>query len=183
MIEDLRRTERIAVCCRAVVRDRYGTWTAVTHDVATRGCQIVTSRQLRPGARVHLTLSSDLFAEDLDVAAEVVWVGPQRLALAFLEASRRPGALTPSAWVALVLAHGAPPAGAGRTVPFVQRVERRAPARHAQGPAVAAVPAPPLLLRLPERPWWPRAAGGATAAARAERDGPARGAAQAARPE
>lgn len=175
MIEDLRRAERIAVCCRAVVRDRYGTWTGVTQDVSSRGCRIATARQLRPGARVHLTLSSDLFAEELEVAAEVVWVAPHRLALVFLEPWRPPGALSPSAWVSLVLAHGAPPADAAtrRTVPFVQRVERGAPAalaRQLEPPGPAAVPAAPQLLRLPARPSWPRAAGGAATVSRLEHD-------------
>ena len=44
MLEELRRIPRVAVCCRVVVRDRYGVWTAVTEDFCVRGCQLLTAR-------------------------------------------------------------------------------------------------------------------------------------------
>jgi hypothetical protein len=145
MIEDLRRAERISVCCRAIVRDRYGLWTGVTHDVAKRGCQIVTSRLLRPGTRVHLALSSDLFPEELEVVAEVVWVAPERLGMAFLESRRRGGALSPSAWIDRMLLHGAQAdyAATHRVVPCVRRAERVGTAPPTARAPDASRPLPP----------------------------------------
>jgi hypothetical protein len=166
MNEDLRRIERISVCCRAVVRDRYGVWTGITHDLGKRGCQIVTSRQLRAGTRVLLTLSSDLFLEDLEAVAEVVWVTPERLGMVFLESRRRSGSLSPSAWVDLVLAHGAQPSEGvtPRVVPCVRRVVvygTAVPVRHERIVRTAPGAAPLPRARLSVRPWSPHGAGAA----------------------
>jgi hypothetical protein len=168
MAENLRRVERISVCCRAVVRDRYGVWTGVTHDIGKRGCQIVTSRQLRSGTRVLLTLSSDLFVEDLEAVAEVVWVTPERLGMVFLEPRRRSGSLTPSAWVDLLLVHGAQPYDGvtRRVVPCVRRVEGHGTAvtvRHDRIVRTAPGSAPSPRTRLSVRPSLPHVAGAAGA--------------------
>jgi hypothetical protein len=135
MTEDLRRNGRIGVCCRAIVRDRYGVWTGVTHDLGRRGCQLVTARQLRAGARVLLSLSSDLFPEELEVTAEVVWVTPVRLGLVFLASPLRAGSLSPGAWFDRVLLHGTQvdSGGARRMVPSVRRGEARPVAPSAGG--------------------------------------------------
>jgi len=160
MTEDLRRIERFSVCCRAVVRDRYGVWTGVTYDIGSRGCGIVTSRQLRPGTLVHLTLSSDLFMEELEVVAKVAWVAPEQLGMVFVESERPGGALSPSAWLDLMLAHGAQPdyAVTHRIVPCVRHVEGHgtaATARHGRIVRTAPGSAPPRRTRLPEQPWSP----------------------------
>lgn len=127
MIEDLRRIPRISVCCRVVVRDRYGVWTAVTDDLCVRGCQIVTPRLLRCGTLLHLTLSSDLFPEELEAPARTVWSAPDRLGVLFVESSERPGALSPEGWLEKVLEHGEMPESATtwRLVPSVQRTSMR----------------------------------------------------------
>jgi hypothetical protein len=103
MNEDLRRITRVCVCCRVVVRDRYGVWSAVTDDASVRGCQIVTTRLLRSGTILELTLASDLFPDELEVTGEVVWATPTRLGVAFVGTV---GALTPAAWLAKVIEHG-----------------------------------------------------------------------------
>lgn len=123
MNDDLRRLDRISVCCRAVVRDRYGVWTGVTENVSRRGCQLVTSRLLRPGTMVSITLSSDLFPEELEAFGETVWAAPERLGVSFVRPVDRPGALTPEAWLAKVVEHGTvdgDDAGA-RVVPNIDR--------------------------------------------------------------
>jgi hypothetical protein len=107
MNEDLRRITRVCVCCRVVVRDRYGVWTAVTEDISVRGCQIVTTRLLRCGTILELTLESDLFDEELAITGEVVWATPTRLGVAFVGSAGE--ALTPDAWLAKVIEHGAIP--------------------------------------------------------------------------
>jgi hypothetical protein len=123
MNDDLRRLDRLSVCCRAVVRDRYGVWTGVTENVSRRGCQIVTARLLRPGTTIRISLSSDLFPEELDAIAEAVWVTPERLGVSFVRPVDRPGALTPEAWLAKVVEHGTVDDGSAgaRLVPTVDR--------------------------------------------------------------
>jgi hypothetical protein len=123
MKDELRRIERIAVCCRAVVRDRYGVWTGVTEDVHARGCRIVTPRLLRPGTLLSLSLASDLFPEELDVMGEVVWATDERLAIEFVGSVARQGRLSPEAWIAKVVEHGAIESRT-HIVPTVRAVER-----------------------------------------------------------
>lgn len=126
MIEDLRRVPRISVCARAVVQDRYGVWTGVTDDVCVRGCQVVTNRLLRVGAAVQITLSSDLFPEELEIEAKVMWAAPDRLGFVFLDGTTRRGALAPDAWLDKVLEHGAAETGAATcVVPSVHRAGAR----------------------------------------------------------
>lgn len=103
MNEDLRRITRVTVCCRAAVRDRYGVWVAVTEDVSARGCQIVTTRLLRPGSILDLSLQSDLFDDELETAGEVVWSTPSRLGVAFVGTNP---AVTPESWLRKVIEHG-----------------------------------------------------------------------------
>jgi hypothetical protein len=106
MRDELRRLQRIAVCCRAVVRDRYGVWTGVTENMNERGCLVLSSRLLRTGTWLYVSLSSDLFPEELDVVGEVVWATGERIAIAFQGSLERSGGLTPSQFVARLIEHG-----------------------------------------------------------------------------
>jgi hypothetical protein len=128
MIEELRRIARLTVCCRVTVRDRYGVWTAVTEDVSERGCRIVTPRMLRQGTLLDLTLSSDLFEEELEVRATTAWAGPRCLAALYVDTGRRAGAISPAEWMTRLLEHGATgdTARTARLVPSL--AERPAPA-------------------------------------------------------
>jgi hypothetical protein len=123
MMEELRRITRVVLCCRATVRDKYGLWMGVTEDVGASGCQLITTRQLRVGTVLTVTLTSDLFPEELEAVAKVAWVSPDRLGVAFLKPSQRPGALPPSAWLLKALEHGAQPdtPTTQRIVPSVRR--------------------------------------------------------------
>jgi hypothetical protein len=129
MLEDLRRIARVSVCCRVAVRDRYGLWTAVTDDLCDRGCQIVTQRLLRPGTTLHLTLSSDLFPEELHVIGRTVWSAADRLGVVF-EASGDRAGVTPQQFLEWVLENGEMPDSTGscRLVPSVQRLDGARPA-------------------------------------------------------
>jgi hypothetical protein len=131
MLEDLRRIARVSVCCRVVVRDRYGLWTAITDDLCERGCQLVTQRLLRPGTTLQVTLSSDLFPEELDVVGRTVWSAADRLGVAFEGSGDRAG-LTPRQFLDRVLEHGEMPdsTSTARLVPSVQR-------RGGAGPAIS----------------------------------------------
>ena len=122
MLEDLRRIARVSVCCRVAVRDRYGLWTAVTDDLCDRGCQIVTQRLLRPGTTLHLTISSDLFPEELDVVGRTVWSGADRLGVVFDGPGDR-AVVTPQQFLERVLENGETPDSTttSRLVPSVQR--------------------------------------------------------------
>jgi hypothetical protein len=129
MIEDLRRLPRVAVCCRVVVSDRYGVWSAVTDDLSARGCQIVTARLLRVGTVVQATLSSDLFPEELSADARIAWSTPDRIGLEFLDPPGGFQALSPAEWLDKVLEHGELPdsTSTSRLVPCVRRSGARAP--------------------------------------------------------
>jgi hypothetical protein len=129
MNEELRRIDRVCVCCRVSVRDRYGVWTAVTEDVCPRGCRILTARMLRPGTPLTVTLSSDLFPEELEAAAQAVWSTPERLGVMFVGGAARAGSISPEKWVEKVVEHGS--ASGSRIVPVVSR----APAHGAPGAA------------------------------------------------
>jgi hypothetical protein len=123
MNDDLRRICRVSVCCRAVVLDRYGVWTGVTENVSERGCLLVTGRLLRPGTSVSVTLSSDLFPEELEARGEVVWSAPDLMGVRFSAFPSRPGALSAQAWLERVISCGevSESTTASRVVPFVQR--------------------------------------------------------------
>lgn len=119
MNEDLRRLTRVNVCCRVVVRDRYGLWSAVTDDVSARGCRVVTPRLLRTGTVLELTLESDLFPDELEVTGQVVWATPTRLGVAFVSAAS--SAIAPEDWLRKVIEHGEIPDSAStwRVAPSV----------------------------------------------------------------
>ncbi len=156
MNEELRRIDRVSVCCRVSVRDRYGVWTAVTEDICKRGCRIFTSRLLRAGSLLTVTLSSDLFPEELEAVSQAVWATPERLGVIFIDPVVRPGSLPPDAWIAKVLEHGATPGSLSpEVVPVVRRLGPRAAARGVQLlRPVASAPADALgetLVRLPVR--------------------------------
>lgn len=125
MNEDLRRMTRVNVCCRVVVTDRYGVWMAVTEDISARGCQVVSTRLLRPGTVLDLTVASDLFPDELQVQAEVVWATPTRLGIAFVGAPAGP--LTTEAWLAKVIENGEIPESTSswRVAPSVVPAGRR----------------------------------------------------------
>jgi len=156
MTEDLRRIDRVSVCCRVSVRDRYGMWTAVTEDICSHGCRVFTQRLLRAGSLLNVTLSSDLFPEELEAVSEAVWSTPDRLGIAFIDPIVRSGTLLPDAWLAKVLEHGATPGSAAAgVVPVVRRMGARTPVRSVQ--VLRAVPSTSpdkladTLLRLPIR--------------------------------
>lgn len=156
MTEELRRIDRVSVCCRVSVRDRYGVWTAVTEDICMRGCRIMTSRLLRAGTLLTVTLSSDLFPEELEAVSQAVWTTPERLGVVFIDPVARPGALPPNAWIAKVLEHGATPGSVSpEIVPVVRRLGSRAAARGVQllrpVPSASAEAHEQNLVRLPVR--------------------------------
>jgi hypothetical protein len=130
MIEELRRIPRLSVCCRVMVNDRYGVWSAVTENISARGCRIVSSRLLRRGTRVQITFSSDLFPDDLEATGEVAWATGERLGVVFVDGATRAGARSPAAWLNKVLEHGATPDSpiTHRVVPSVSRRPAPAPA-------------------------------------------------------
>jgi hypothetical protein len=132
MDDDLRKILRVTVCCRAVVNDRYGVWTAVTENVSARGCLLVTGRLLRAGTVVGVELSSDLFPEELKASGEVMWSSHERMGVGFTGFDARPGALSAEAWLDKVIEFGevADSSSAWRVVPFV---DRSATLRLAQG--------------------------------------------------
>jgi len=134
--DELRRNDRVRVCCRVDVRDRFGVWTAVTEDVSPRGCRLVTTKYPRIGSLLELTISSDLFSEVLDVTGYAAWASEHRVGVNFASASRT-GGVSPAEWVDRLVEHakliGPEPVGATgpRLVPSLRR--------------------PPLALR-PQRP-------------------------------
>ena len=131
MGDELRRITRVQVCCRAVVRDRYGVWTCVTEDVSAQGCQLVTTRLLRPGSIVAIALSSDLFPEELETIGEAAWATPDRIGLRFVGTGSRRGALSPEEWLHHVVELGAIPESSStwRVAPSVIRSRNRRIAR------------------------------------------------------
>jgi hypothetical protein len=140
--DDLRRVPRVSVCCHVVVRDRHRVWTAVTDDICSRGCGIVTPKQPRPGSLLTLTLSSDLFSEELDVIAETVWGTEERIGVSFVEPIARQGALSPPEWLERVIEHGRAP---GQLVSRITPVVLRARPRQDAFPPIDVVArAPPV---------------------------------------
>ncbi len=112
----------MSVCCRVMVRDRYGVWSAVTENISTRGCRIATPRLLRPGTSLQMTFSSDLFADELEMKGEAAWSTGERLGVIFTQAAG--GARSLAAWLDKVLELGAMPDSATtfRVAPSVSRV-------------------------------------------------------------
>lgn len=150
MNEDLRRTPRVGVCCRAVVHDRYGLWTGVTVDVSASGCRIVSPRLLRAGSRVIVTLSSDLFADELEMVGEAVWATSEHVAVSFSRPTRA-AALTPGEWFEKVLEAGAT-AGSSPVVPALGVPPPRAIALAPRGAQPSASAArPPAGAHVPRR--------------------------------
>jgi len=119
--DELRRAARVRVCCRVDVRQPHAVWSAVTEDLSARGCRIITAQNPRLGSRFPLTLSSDLFSEELVTVGEVVWVSAERLGILFVEEAKRNGSLSPVAWLERVMTYGASPdfahLAAGHVVP------------------------------------------------------------------
>ncbi len=127
--DELRRAERLGVCCRVEVRDRWGLWTAVTEDLCDRGCRVVAGKLPRIGSRLQMTLSSDLIPESLEVIGRTTWVSSNRIGVAFLESAGR--GLTPTQWVARLLEHaevvgrGPHARSSPRMIPAIRRAEHR----------------------------------------------------------
>jgi hypothetical protein len=98
--KELRRFARLPSRCRVLVRDRYGSWDALTEDVSPRGCRIVAPRRQTIGTLVRLTLVADRLLEPLLVSGQVVWVKdgpPPQAGISFMGSpSDGPGA---GAWV------------------------------------------------------------------------------------
>jgi hypothetical protein len=133
--EELRRSARVSVCCRVEVRQPHGVWTAVTQDLSPRGCRVSSAQTPRLGARLRLTLSSDLFPDELTTLGEVVWVSGAQLGILFVEEKRRRGALSPAEWVRRVMQHGAAQEGGAAAAP-----ERVLPVVSALSQGGAAIP-------------------------------------------
>ncbi len=153
MNDELRRIPRLKVCCRVVVRDRYGVWTAVTEDVCARGCRIVTPRLLRPGTKVNISVSSDLFPEEIEATATAVWAAPERLGVIFVKPVARPGVLSPELWFEKLLEHGATADSptTARLVPSVA-VRVRGPVMAARnGKSTRSPSASDVVVRMPAR--------------------------------
>jgi hypothetical protein len=118
-LDELRRVARVSTCCRVYVRERLGVWSGITEDFGSRGCRIVTPRLPRLGTILRVTLSSDLFPEELEVTGETVWATSERLGVLFVGNAAREGALSPSEWMEQLIEHGA---GSGTTAPRVAPV-------------------------------------------------------------
>lgn len=126
--DELRRAPRVSVCCRVVVRERLGIWTAVTADIGARGCGVVTPKLPRLGSLLTMTLSSDLFAPELEVIAETVWATTDRLGVLFVETVVRGGALLPPEWLVQVIERGRAPGPedlVARVTPVILRARPR----------------------------------------------------------
>ncbi len=104
--DELRRIQRVKVCCRVDVRDRFGVWTAVTEDVSPRGCRLVTAKLPRIGSALELRLSSDLFSEVLEMTGHAAWVSDLRVGVDFVAGSSRIGRLSPAEWVERLVEQG-----------------------------------------------------------------------------
>ncbi len=115
--EELRRAPRIRVCCRVDVRQPHGVWSGVTQDLSARGCRIVTPQLPRLGSILRMTLSSDLFPEELSTTGEVIWVTGEELGVLFLREARRAASPSPSEWLRQVLHHGRAELGADGGAP------------------------------------------------------------------
>ena len=87
------------VCCRVMVRDRYGVWTAVTDNLSSRGCCITTRRLLRAGTRLKITLSSDQLSEDLELNGTVAWTTDVTLGVNFDDGSNGSSVGAVAAWL------------------------------------------------------------------------------------
>ena len=96
--EELRRGPRVSTCCRVDVRERGSVWTAVTEDVCSRGCRVVSARDPRVGTAVTLTISTDAFDAELEIEGEVVWARDGRVGIVFVGPTERTS-ITPAAFV------------------------------------------------------------------------------------
>lgn len=140
--DDLRRIRRVSFCCRVDVHDRLGVWTAITEDVCARGCRILTRRLPGLGSPLLLRLSSDLFPEELEVRARVVWGTADRVGVAFIPHRSRKWKLSPAEWIDLVLQHGAAagqgirPVDSPQVVPVIGHGNGRGGSRQEVGPRV-----------------------------------------------
>ncbi len=136
--DELRRIDRVRVCCRVDVCDRFGIWTAVTDDVCARGCRLVTIKSPRVGSLLNLTLSSDLFPETLEVAGSVAWVSDLGVGVSFAIGEARAHALSAKEWVDRLVEHGRVfgPEPVGSTGPRLAPALRRSPS----APRVSARP-------------------------------------------
>jgi hypothetical protein len=119
--DELRRAVRFRACCRVEVCQPYAVWTAITEELSLRGCRLLTEQVPRLGATLAMTLSTDLFGDDLETVGEVVWSDSGRLGVRFRERASRARAGAPSAaeWVARVLASGRSPGAAADVVPAI----------------------------------------------------------------
>ncbi len=107
--DDLRRSQRMKVCCRVDVRDRLGVWSAVTEDFCARGCGIISAKLPRIGSVLELTFWSDLFPEPLDVIARTAWVSDRRVGVTFIATTPRNAGLSPAEWENRIVEHGRVP--------------------------------------------------------------------------
>lgn len=102
-IENPRRAPRAPIRCRAVVVSHTGSFECETEDISSRGCQLVSTKFMRKGDVIQLTVTNDKVPEPLHVAGHVAWVSAQapfRVGIAFDEPSVREG----TRWFERVLA-------------------------------------------------------------------------------
>ena len=133
--DDLRRIQRVKVCCRVDARDRFGVWTAVTEDLCAQGCGLVTPTLPRVGSMLELTLWSDLFPEPLEVSANAAWASDRRVGVTFVATESRLGRLSPADWIERIIEHGRVlgPEAVGSDVPRVVPVVVRRSGAAARG--------------------------------------------------
>jgi PilZ domain-containing protein len=116
--DELRRVQRFRACCRVDVRQRYCAWSAVTDELSARGCRLLTRQLPRLGSTLDMTLSTDLFSDDLETEGEVVWIESGRMGVRFRDRREqlRGRLLAAPDWVEKVLARGWSPGPGGEHI-------------------------------------------------------------------
>lgn len=131
--DEMRRVERFRACCRVDVRQAYAVWNAITEELSVRGCRLLTRELPRLGVTLDMTLSSDLFSEDLETDGEVVWIDAGRIGVSFRDRGKplRAGVLSVTEWIEIVMALGCSSLSDAHVVPAItvsavaQAAERR----------------------------------------------------------
>jgi PilZ domain-containing protein len=90
------------------IRQSYAAWSAITEELSVRGCRLLARELPRLGATLDMTLSSDLFSEDLETDGEVVWIDAGRIGVSFHDRGKplRAGVLSVTDWIEMFMAYG-----------------------------------------------------------------------------
>lgn len=101
-----RRLARIPLTCRVVVGERFSTWVTRTQDVGPRGCRLETTRPVRAGTLLRLTLELEGGQPPLEAVGQVVWTreAPVQEAGVAFTGSVRGSAAAGSGWLDTLLA-------------------------------------------------------------------------------